>query len=50
MKGMFKKSDTFKQYEDIRKNEIKNDNSESSENEKVNKELTEMKSKFKHLM
>lgn len=50
MKEKFEKSDTFKQYEEIRNNEKKNENSESSENEKVNKELAEMKSKFKHLM
>ena len=47
MKGYFKKSETFKQYEKARNKEIRE---EREENERVNEELRDMKSKFKHLM
>jgi hypothetical protein len=47
MKGAFKDSETFKQYENAREKEIKED---KEENEKVTKELKDMKDKFKHLM
>ena len=47
MKGFFKQSDTFEQYKESRDKEIKED---KAENEKVNKELRDMKDKFKHLM
>ena len=47
MKGFFKQSDTFEQYKESRDKEIKED---KAENEKVNKELKDMKDKFQHLM
>jgi len=47
MKGFFKKSETFQQYEKARDKEV---NEDKEENERVNKELKEMKDKFKHLM